>query len=685
MASTDLWYRRFKRSDEDDEDLLADTAFREANFKDFFGQWLQRGQNANVNSFDEIMMEFWKDSQETPPKNSFNIFCAADGGFIQWVPEKSSWLSQEVRFVAFISSDDQPFQDRSDKSWTLCIVGSSALKSTTAFLQVASWDTKTFRFYERNPVQNNQFQTPDGYNRIGWIFQGMSTNAFEQETAYLGPWNGHVNGALVMKELHKPWLHWITDNNNFVTRLSDKNQEDFLAAPYLTDQSAKTIFSGVSSAESMEIIVENGVSKWYNQRRAMDFLDSAKKPLNRPSNVKRWMSHLLLTTTTNIVPASSLNEQSFAPANHFYDEEMLSQYSKTGLMEGIDIPDFLFRPTDYDKASQKLGLALLQDVEGPAPPGYTLLSLPEGTLGGGKITGSYDTTAFIELQTGEGEGGMFTILQPSYEDAQGVLKMQSIKPGIGLVSAATFNALMMVDFWNPIYSWRRGVLMQYLPEQTSYDSASKTYDLESQLIANVKKSHSFKSGDTESPEHQFISLLDVKLEDMRSRIKRYFDNVVTRLNTLDGMIDYLTLAESRRRIFRPVPLNEFGPTLPYAVKYGHEQGARFEMTENGEIQPMDARGLRFFYKLTGTQGKGSLAGFDPSIIPEADDAATDEPTMLTSVAIMDSSMSHTPAFMPHKKSLCPFRRAHAAERGNSNISLHNLPGPGPTHDDDGCH
>ena len=117
-----------------------------------------------------------------------------------------------------------------------------------------------------------------------------------------------------------------------MTRLSKQNQKDFSAAPYLTDQSALTIFSGVSSAESMEPIVENGVSKWYNQRRAMDFLDPAKKPLNNPSNIKRWVSHLLLTTTTNIVPALSLNEQYFAPANHFYDEEMLSQYSKTHLM-----------------------------------------------------------------------------------------------------------------------------------------------------------------------------------------------------------------------------------------------------------------------------------------------------------------------------------------------------------------
>lgn len=66
MASTDLWYRRFKRSPEDDEDLLADTAFREANFKDFFGRWLQVGQNANVNTLNEILMEFWSTFSRKP-------------------------------------------------------------------------------------------------------------------------------------------------------------------------------------------------------------------------------------------------------------------------------------------------------------------------------------------------------------------------------------------------------------------------------------------------------------------------------------------------------------------------------------------------------------------------------------------------------------------------------------------
>lgn len=322
---------------------------------------------------------------------------------------------------------------------------------------------------------------------------------------------------------------------------------------------------------------------------------------------------------------------------------------------------------DYDKAAEKLGLALLQNIDGPAPSGYTLLTLPKGTLGGGKLTDAFNSTAFIELQAGEGEGGMFTILQPSYEDAQGVLKMQSIKSGISLLSATTFNALTMLDFWNPIYSWRRGVLMQYVPEHTVYDPASKTYDLETQFIANVKDSQHFKNEDKDSPEYQFISVLDVKLEDMKKKIKTYFDNAVTRLKTPNGILDYLTLAESRRRIYRPIPLNEFGLTLPYAVTYDHAQETRFEMTENGDIQPIPARGMQYFHKLTATQDKGSLAGFDPSLIPEPDDAAPpprEEPPISgnEAMAMMDASAVHQTPVTFSSRRVCPFRRAKCGQR-----------------------
>lgn len=42
-------------------------------------------------------------------------------------------------------------------------------------------------------------------------------------------------------------------------------------APYLTDQTTQMLFCRVSSAESMEPIVQDGVSKWYNTRKQMDF------------------------------------------------------------------------------------------------------------------------------------------------------------------------------------------------------------------------------------------------------------------------------------------------------------------------------------------------------------------------------------------------------------------------------
>lgn len=98
------------------------------------------------------------------------------------------------------------------------MVGSSALDSKRAFLQVASWDGKVFRFYQvrlstmcehwltalfiqRGQVENN---APSGGGaRNGWIYQGVSTDAFTDEMSYLGPFNGHINGAIVMKELHK--------------------------------------------------------------------------------------------------------------------------------------------------------------------------------------------------------------------------------------------------------------------------------------------------------------------------------------------------------------------------------------------------------------------------------------------------------------------------------------------------
>ena len=270
---------------------------------------------------------------------------------------------------------------------------------------------------------------------------------------------------------------------------------------------------------------------------------------------------------------------------------------------------------------------MLQEVaviDGPKPLNY--FELPISALGGDKRTkeGEEPATAVafrVVVENSEGQAP-FNILQASYEDGQGVAKMQMLqkqRPNrwLGLFTQTTFNAIMMLDFWNPVYSWRRGVLMQYLPRQTtlvsSGDGDKDVYDLEARFIQNVTDSSYVRGGVADSPEYQFVELLKADLAAHQAAISSYFRAVVAYLtgkNTrAQAIVDYLRLAESRRRIYRPLPLDEFGSSMPYALGIPYDNGW-LEMRPDGRIQPIPARGIDFLREWT-----TSLAGFDPQIIP----------------------------------------------------------------------
>ena len=73
-------------------------------------------------------------------------------------------------------------------------------------------------------------------------------------------------------------------------------------------------------------------------------------------------------------------------------------------------------------------------------------------------------------------------------------------------------------------------------------------------------------------------------------------------------MDYLCLAEVRRQIYRPLPLDEFGAQLPYALNLPSDK-EHIEMKEDGTITKIPQRGLDFF-----KDWMDSLASFDPKII-----------------------------------------------------------------------
>jgi hypothetical protein len=58
MASS-LYWRELTRNGTPDVDHVADAAFLSDNFVDWFGKWLQDGNNASLYTLDELITVFW--------------------------------------------------------------------------------------------------------------------------------------------------------------------------------------------------------------------------------------------------------------------------------------------------------------------------------------------------------------------------------------------------------------------------------------------------------------------------------------------------------------------------------------------------------------------------------------------------------------------------------------------------
>jgi len=58
MASN-LFWREFTRDGTPDLDHLADAQFLSTNFVDFFGKWLQEGQNSTTDTMDALTRVFF--------------------------------------------------------------------------------------------------------------------------------------------------------------------------------------------------------------------------------------------------------------------------------------------------------------------------------------------------------------------------------------------------------------------------------------------------------------------------------------------------------------------------------------------------------------------------------------------------------------------------------------------------
>lgn len=132
---------------------------------------------------------------------------------------------------------------------------------------------------------------------------------------------------------------------------------------------------------------------------------------------------------------------------------------------------------------------------------------------------------------------------------------------------------------NPIYSLSREQLLRYVPQTLSISEG---------LIASIEASiraipnPSSATLNRSSPEFQLllnISQARTSPSEFKrtcaSRIAAYMTKVAARLNTAAGVKDYMLLAESRRRLFRPLASSQDASTNPLPGFY--------EMTEEGRV------------------------------------------------------------------------------------------------------
>ncbi|KAF9459692.1 hypothetical protein BDZ94DRAFT_1002093 [Collybia nuda] len=423
---------------------------------------------------------------------------------------------------------------------------------------------------------------------MGISWEWVQCCMFNPQTEDNLPFCGHVGGTLVMKELTVPWTHWYSGGNinEFIASLGSTRTTPSKCDPHnalydsLFTPPSGPEFSLLGRAEEFEAVVSVSINKWYNSRWAHDFLDS-KKPLGTITTViKQWVGHILLNRSMNIATSATSSAQvktateiNGIPTTMFCN---LKALTLNGLLPSVAPPKALATAKDmYVSGVAKLQLSLFYDDISSEP-----------------------ATRKLAVQGCEGPFA-FPVIEPGIEDIRAIGALLEHATTATLIPAKAIVSLLMVDFYNPLYSARRMSLMKHVPDSAQFDVNTKTYNVIEQFTANVRASPG--ASDPASPEYEVLQLLDTPddqyvakfTERVNSYLKRVASRFATNEITRQAAIDeYMLFAEGRRRLYKGFEdskpdgagLDEFRLTLPIAMQ--PDPFILTNMTETGEIQVM---------------------------------------------------------------------------------------------------
>jgi hypothetical protein len=372
----------------------------------------------------------------------------------------------------------------------------SAFHPDDGSVELMAWDRTSGGFnYYRTVGQEN-----------AWVFAGNSRHALSDPTQGKGPFESHTSGAILMKELQIPWVHWHSFEAPMPPTVFPEGDAR-RTHPWFTEK------DGAEVCET-EVAIPS-IARWARVR--FDRMADG----GTVQDPRRVLEQVLGTPTVNLISSRAESHDPDAkggvkiPPTFFVNSEALTKLTDQPTAPGGEEPPRLAAPPEFTVATEIYTTSLetfeftLSDGEGFEQPGDTKFA--------------------------------FTVPERAREDD--VVVSEAIR--IGLITARLAAALLMVDFPNPIFSARRQQLLAHVPASATITGGASSF---SQEMADGIRTAAESTPDG-SPEREFAERWDVGesfVDPFNALLGAYFDAVGGRLATQDGFDDYVRLAESRR-------------------------------------------------------------------------------------------------------------------------------------------
>lgn len=394
----------------------------------------------------------------------------------------------------------------------------SAFNSAAGTVELLAWDHRAGGF--------NYYRTVD--RSTAWAFAGNSRHALTEPTRGKGPFESHMAGHLLMKELRFPWLHWHSPKARIVPAILDDAR--------LADHPWITQLDGGGAYTFEDDVVKPAIRRWTRAR--MEALAEGRAQ----ETPRRILEQLLDTPTVNLM--TSVTESSAA---------------RSGAAEQLQLPETFF----VDAASLEMVSVVRQPGEpalGDDPPMLAALTPP--TVDSALYRSALDRFGFrLEHSGGFRRAGdthfAFAVPERAFEDVDTL--RQAIERGV--LTRRLVAALLMVDFPNPVYSARRERLLARVPVEPFAGDAEGFAERFVDVIRRLPV-----ASEQGSDEHEFLTRWDVGepfLEAYNALLEPYYAAISERLAAQEGFDGFVLLAESRRQRTRKMPIaREFDLLFP---------------------------------------------------------------------------------------------------------------------------